>query len=60
MKKLTKSKTVRFTETQINSLKILESYNVNLNRFIREAVKEKLQRDWENIKEKKEKIFCPF
>jgi hypothetical protein len=60
MKQLTKSKTIRFSETQINSLSILEDYGINVNHFIRLAVKEKLQKDWKTIKEKKEKIVCPF
>jgi hypothetical protein len=60
MKQLTKSKTIRFSETQMNSLSILESYGININQFIRLAVKEKLQKDWKTIKEKKEKIICPF
>ena len=57
---LTKSKTIRFSEIQMNSLAILENYGVNVNQFIRLAVKEKLQKDWKTIKEKKEKIICPF
>lgn len=60
MKQLTKSKTIRFTENQINSLNILESYGVNVNQFIRLAIKEKLKKDWKTIKEKKEKVYCPF
>ena len=60
MKQLTKSKTIRFSEVQMNSLDILENYGVNVNHFIRLAVKEKLQKDWKTIKEKKEKIICPF
>ena len=60
MKQLTKSKTIRFSEIQMNSLAILESYGVNINQFIRLAVKEKLLKDWKTIKEKKEKIICPF
>ena len=60
MKQLTKSKTIRFSETQMNSLSKLESYGVNVNHFIRLAVKEKLQKDWKIIKEKKEWIYCPF
>jgi hypothetical protein len=60
MKQLTKNKTIRFSETQMNSLSILENYGVNVNQFIRLAVKEKLQKDWKTIKEKKEKIICPF
>lgn len=54
IKKLTEFKTIRFSESQMNSLKILESFGVNVNRFIRLAVKEKLLKDWKNIKEKKE------
>ncbi len=60
MKQLTKSKTIRFTETQMNSLAILESYGVNVNHFIRLAVADKIKTDWKSIKESKEKIICPF
>ena len=60
MKQLTKSKTIRFSETQMNSLAILESCGVNVNQFIRLAVKEKLQKDWKIIKENKLKNECPF
>ena len=59
MKQLTKSKTIRFTEPQINSLNILQKYGVNVNHFIRLAIKEKLQKDWKSIKEKKDN-FCHF
>ena len=57
---LTKSKTIRFSEVQMNSLGILESYGVNVNQFVRIAVAEKLKKDWKTIKEKKDKIICPF
>jgi hypothetical protein len=60
MKQLTKSKTIRFSETQMNSLAILEDYGVNVNQFIRQATKEKLSRDWKQIKENKLKTKCPF
>lgn len=60
MKQLTKSKSIKFSETQFKSLSILESYGVNVSHFIRIAVKEKLSRDWKQIKESKEKIKCPF
>lgn len=59
MKQLTKSKTIRFTEQQINSLNILQNYGVNVNQFVRLAIKEKLKKDWKSIKEKKDN-FCPF
>ena len=60
MKQLVYKKVIGFTKQQKESLQILESYGVNLNHFIRLAVKEKLQRDWKQIKESKEKTKCPF
>lgn len=56
----TYKKQIGFTEEQHKSLLILESYNVNVNKFIRSAVKEKLSRDWKSIKEKHEKVKLPF
>jgi len=60
MKQLTKSKTIRFSEIQMNSLNKLENYGVNVNHFIRLAIAEKICKDWKTIKEKKEKVYCPF
>jgi post-segregation antitoxin (ccd killing protein) len=51
---------VRLSENQANSLNILKSYNVNISQFIRQAIKEKLQRDWKSIKQNKQKTKCPF
>ena len=48
------------SEKQSKSLAILKSYNVNVAYFIRDAIKEKLQRDWKGIKEEKERIKLPF
>ena len=53
-------KQIGFTETQHKSLIILESYGVNVNQFIRSAVKEKLKRDWPEIKESHERNKLPF
>jgi len=60
MKQLTKSKTIRFTEPQMSSLAILESYGVNVNQFIRIAISEKLKKDWKKIKKPKIKNDCHF
>ncbi len=60
MKQLTVIKTIRFTGTQAESLKTLESYNVNVSQFIRQAIKEKLQKEWKQIKEEKERVKLPF
>ena len=51
---------IRLTDSQSNSLKILKSYNINISEFIRQAIKEKLQKDWKHIKEPKQKDICPF
>lgn len=56
----TKIHKVRLTEMQYNSLQVLKQYNVNISQFIRTAIKEKLAKDWKNIKEKKQKNTCPF
>lgn len=60
MKELTYKKVIGFTEKQKQSLQKLESYNVNVSQFIRQAIKEKLQRDWKQIREEKTRIKLPF
>jgi len=60
MKQLTVIKTIRFTGKQAESLKKLADYDVNVSHFIRQAIKEKLSKDWKQIKEKKNKAVCPF
>ena len=59
MQLLKYKKVIGFTDNQKKSFETLESYGVNVNQFIRLAVKEKLQRDWKSIKEKKV-VKCPF
>lgn len=53
-------KQISFTLQQKKAFKELEKCNINVNQFIREAVKEKIQREWKQIKEEKNKTFCPF
>ena len=60
MQKYTKRQVIMISETQSNSLDILKTYDVNVSQFIRQAIKEKLQRDWKTIKENKSKDYCPF
>ena len=63
MKQYTERQTIMISKKQAESLAILKSYDVNVSQFIRAAIKEKLQRDWKSIKEKKEKkekIKMPF
>lgn len=56
--KYTKSKVVKITEVQYNTLKKLENYNIRVCDFIREAISEKLQREGHEITRKIKK--CPF
>lgn len=56
----TYKKQIGFTQQQKKSLQTLEKYGVNVNNFIRIAVKEKLHREWKTIKEEKERIKLPF
>lgn len=48
-------KQLGFTEQQRKAFKVLKRYDVNINQFIRQAVKEKLQKEWKIIKEKKKR-----
>jgi len=60
MAKLTEIKPIRFSKQQIESLEILKAYNVDVPEFIREAIREKIKRDWPSIKEAKNKVKLPF
>jgi hypothetical protein len=60
MKQYTFKKLLSFTEQQKNAFNELERHDVNVNQFIREAIKEKLQKEWKTIKENKTKEYCPF
>ena len=52
--------TIRITSEMQESLNQLKKYNVNVSKFIRLAISEKINRDWKSIKEKKERIYYPF
>jgi len=60
MKQLTEIYTIRFSKKQIQSLRKLKEYDVNVSRFIRVAIKEKIKKDWPSIKEEKERVKLPF
>lgn len=56
----THSKVVKITETQYQTLKKLEKYNVRVCDFIRDAISEKLQREKIEILKPKITNDCPF
>lgn len=55
-----KSKVVKLTEVQYQTLKKLEKYNVKVCDFIRDAISEKLQREKVEIVKPKVNDKCPF
>lgn len=56
MREKTIRQTIMISEVQANSLKILKSKGVNVSQFIRQSIKEKMQRDWKEIKQRSERI----
>lgn len=60
MQKYTKTKVIRISETQLNTLQKMKSYNVDVGEFIRQAIKEKIKREYANLLPKPKKEFTPF
>ena len=60
MRKYTKTKVIRITEDQHKTLQKMKSYNVDVGNFIREAIREKIQKEYLYILEKKKKNEDPF
>ena len=59
MQKYTKTKVIRITDLQHQTLQKMKLLNVDVGNFIRDAISEKIQKDkHEIIKPKKE--YCPF
>ena len=55
MRHYTERQVIMISKIQSNSLNILRTMEVNVSQFIRQAIKEKLQRDWKEIKQTHEK-----
>jgi hypothetical protein len=60
MQKHTERYEVKLTKEQRSSLEILKYHDVNVSQFIRDAIREKIKREWPKIKESKNKNKCPF
>lgn len=60
MSKYTVIHTIRFSKQQAESLQKLKDYDVNVSKFIRLAISEKIKRDWKQIKENKQRVKLPF
>lgn len=59
-KLLTKTKVIRISETQHKTLQKMKSYNVDVAEFIRNAIKEKINREYKELLPKPKKQYCPF
>jgi len=60
MKKYTKTKVIRISEVQLNTLQKMKSYNVDICKFIRDAISEKIKREYKDLLPKTKKEFIPF
>ena len=59
MQKYTKTKVIRISESQLKTLQKMKSYNIDVGRFIRDAIKEKIKREYQDLIPKV-KDECPF
>ena len=59
-KLLIKTKVIRISEIQYNTLKKMQSYNINVAQFIRDAIAEKIKREYLELLSKAKKEYCPF
>lgn len=60
MKQYTKTKVIRISEVQLKTLQKMKSYNVDVGNFIREAISEKIKREYQDLIPKPNKIIIPF
>jgi hypothetical protein len=60
MKRYTKVKVIRISEEQHLTLVKMKSYNIDVGNFIRNAIKEKIDRECINFKPKTEKTVDNF
>jgi hypothetical protein len=58
--KYTKVKVIKITEIQYNTLKKLDSYNINVANFIRQAISEKIKKEYNDLIPKTPKTKPPF
>lgn len=52
--------TLKISKVQKQTLDKLKSRNIKVSSFVRKAIAEKINREYENLKEKHKDEFCPF
>jgi hypothetical protein len=60
MKSYTKNITINVTEIQFNTLEKIRLNNIKVGNFIREAIQEKIKREYQELILKNKKSECPF
>ena len=60
MELYTKTKVIRISETQLKTLQKMKTYNIDVGKFIRDAIAEKIKREYSDLIPKPKKEFCPF
>lgn len=60
MQKYTKLKVIRISETQLKTLQKMKSYNVDVSQFIRDAIAEKIKKEYSDLIPKPKKFKYPF
>ncbi len=60
MKQYTKVKVLKITQTQHDTLKKIDSYGINVAQFVRDAISEKIKKEYADLIPKPKKIHCPF
>ena len=60
MKKYTKVKVIRISEKQHSTLVKMKSYNVDVGNFIREAIADKINKDYKDLIPKAKKEVDSF
>ena len=52
--------TLKISKVQKQTLDKLKSRNIKVSSFVRKAIAEKINREYENLKEKPKKEYCTF
>ena len=60
MQLYSKTKVIRISEIQLKTLQKMKFYNVDVGNFIREAIQEKIKREYKELILKPKKSECPF
>jgi len=60
MKNYPKTKVIRISEMQLKTLQKMKSYNIDVGKFIRDAISEKIKNEYQELIPKQPKFKIPF